>query len=219
MSDELQTCAHCGKQYGFTAIGPCPCGKYFFPGGQRFPRGEISTPATVECTRSPGELTIRWRWMSKDALVTIVGSLLIGIVGGYLTRKSFAPFVVALACAGLYLGVATRINSTWITGRDGWIRVRSSPLPFRRSVQLRREEIRQLFSRARIKRGPGDSRWHGSGSAYVVYDVVACVAPDEHRVSLVTGMDDANAALFVERELERELGIEDAPVPEELRRG
>jgi hypothetical protein len=216
MADPVQTCERCGKQVGFTAVGACPCGAYYFPGGQAYPRSAIQKPAEVEASRSQGALTLRWRWTNSGAyVVTGLGALFATLA------LVFARSVFLAAVFGgpfLYFGLAHWLNSTWITVAGGVVKTRTGPLPIRRSVRLRRAEIAQLYSSLEYHRGPEDESGN-SGSTQEYYYVTAILAgPEGRRVKLVKDLPTGELALFLERELERELGIADAPVAEELRR-
>lgn len=216
MSDDLQTCERCGKQVDFTAVGTCPCGAFYFPGGEVHPRGAIARPAAIESIRTPGTLTLRWRWRNRGGPAALAaGALFAGIVLAVSRSPSLAAF---LASPLWYWGLAEWLNTTRIFVAAGQVRVRTGPLPTHRSVTLACADVVQLYASAEIKRGPQDESGH-DGSADKYYYLTAILAgPDRRRVKLVKSMSTPDLALFLEQELERELGIADSPVAEELRR-
>lgn len=219
MADELQTCERCGKQVPFGAVGLCPgCRTHYFPGGEVHPRDAIRQPESVVTSRRPGELTLRWRWQNRGGLAAILVVLALGLVTWYFRDTYVLAIGLPITC---YWGFAQLFNSTWITVREGGLEVRSGPIPLRFPVQLRADHVRQLYSTKELKMGPSRlDRTSGfqRASTYFAYDLSAVTAPGDRRVKLVTHMPTPDIALFLERELERELGIEDAPVAEELRR-
>jgi hypothetical protein len=218
MASDAQTCERCGHQVHFTGIGTCPqCKAFYFPGGEVHSREAIEKPAAVECTRSLGTLTLRWRWTNGAAPAAIAAGAFFGVIAFAVSRE---PSLAMIMAAPLwYWGLAQWLNSTRITVSDGMVRARTGPIPTHRRVELRRADIVQLYASAEITRAPEDDTGHGGSTTKYYYLTAVLAGPDRRRVKLVKSMPTPDLALFLERELERELGIVDAPVAEELRRG
>ncbi|HYD39958.1 MAG TPA: hypothetical protein VEB43_03945 [Anaeromyxobacter sp.] len=214
MSSDVQTCERCGHQEPFRAVGRCPeCQEYFFPGGDAHPRDEVRQPASIEWSREPGRFTISWRWPRGMGSILLLATVGLSVLFAVLSRSVVLPAL--FAAVGLYWGLALTLNRTSIVLQDGWLRVRTGPIPVRRAVALRTADVRQLYAAPEMKTA---QRKDGSTSVRKVFNLVARTEPGDARVKVVADLPEAELALYLERALERELGLRDQPVAEELRR-
>ena len=89
----------------------------------------------------------------------------------------------------------------------GQLTIRHGPLPWPGNHTLNSADIEQLFCQEKFRQGK-----HGGSYTYEVHAVLT----DGTKKELVSGLDDADQAIFIEQQLEDHLGIEDRRVPGEL---
>lgn len=109
----------------------------------------------------------------------------------------------------LYYTLAGFLNTTSIRVGRGSMNIRIGPIPWPGNKTLDTFDLEQFFCTEKIQHGK-----NGPNYSYEVHAV------DKHNVqkSIVTGLGDANQALYLEQELERFLDIEDQPVAGEISR-
>jgi len=116
-------------------------------------------------------------------------------------------FPVLHVVAGFYIAYAALtgfVNTTTVTVNRSGIEVRHGPLPWPGNKTLDSGEIAQLYVSPR--------QVSSKNASQIVYDVTA-VGPDNREIVLVKGVENDNAAVFMERRIETWLGIEDRQVP------
>ncbi len=117
------------------------------------------------------------------------------------------PLFTVVVIALNYYAVAKWFNRTHIFVSQGKVAVQHRPLPFFGSVTLSASDLKQLYAKEDVSRGRGRES--------VSYEVHA-VTHSGRNINLVDGLDTSEQAFFVEQQIEKYLGIKDAPVKGEL---
>lgn len=116
---------------------------------------------------------------------------------------------VAVGIFLFYTSLAGFLNKTYIEVDGERIRVRHAPLPWIGGKELPSQNVRQLYCTSRTRR----TKNGGSSTTYNVQVALHSGRP----VDLLTKLGDLDQALFIEQEIERALGIEDEPMPGEVK--
>ena len=176
---------------------------------------KLPVPENYAVSKVGAATWISWRW-GHWGHVFIVGVLTTWAV---MIGKAFALGEVvspvlqtAFAAPLLYLAVAFVANRTRIEACAHRVVVQHGPVPVGGKVVLARDEIRQLFVREIVKKD------HEDRSSTTVYDLCAVLANGRER-RLVKEIPHPHHAVFLERELERAMGIASIPVEGEVRYG
>ncbi len=191
---------------------------------------ELALPKGLSIENEGDRLTITRRWFSCSAL-PILGFAAIWDTflvfwyaqasqlegGAGLLTMIFPLLHVAIGIGVTYFGVANVINRTLIVADKETIKISHQPLPWRGGRTVYAAAIKQLYVHRE------ETRRSRSGQMSEVFSVHALLA-DQASVPLVEGLKSRFQALFIEQELERQLGIkaavvqgEYAPAPHELR--
>jgi hypothetical protein len=109
-----------------------------------------------------------------------------------------------------YYVIAGFVNRTRVAVGGGAVDVRIGPLPWPGSKRVEASDIEQIFCEMIIARSRG-------GTQFYAYCVNA-VTSRSWKLTLVSGLEERDVALFLEREIEKALGITDEYVPGQLRR-
>ncbi len=188
-------------------------------------RPPVALPRGFECEQRGERLTIRWRWFSMQGFLMVFvlagWGLVFGLTyakyqggelslsGTELAEQALIFLVFCLSAAWLgYLAATNFINSTIITTSVNALHIRHTPLPWPGGGRV--DSIRQLFSKQRVHR-------HRKRGRSYSYELHALLAGGKRR-KLVGGLDEAAQALWLERALEEQLGIQDRPVSGEIQR-
>ncbi len=119
------------------------------------------------------------------------------------------PILHLAVGAGLtYFTLAGYLNSTVIDVDGNVIRVRHGPIPWWGNHRLSSKAIIQLYSK--------HEHWSNYTSSIDAFQVRA-ITNARRNLLLVSGLDHAEQALFIEQEIEKFLNIEDRPVRGEIR--
>lgn len=94
-----------------------------------------------------------------------------------------------------------------VSGRE--LRIQSGPLPWRGNSTTLPSQIAQLYRE--------EIAHHGKNGTTYTYQLAAALK-DGKKLKLVSGLHEADQALFLEQEIERHLGIRDQPVAGEMRK-
>lgn len=171
-----------------------------------------------------GETTrISWRWfrpvhVHMGAVSLVWNAILAGVCVKVLTSPGTSPleliFLLPHLGAGLwllYFTLAGALNRTTITVDREQLTLLHGPLPWPGTPdrQLPGPSLSQLYCTAWRRK---QFLFQPAGT---VYELSALDASG-HPVELVSGLEEHNQVLFLELALERQLGIEDAPVEGEL---
>jgi len=137
------------------------------------------------------------------------------------------PVVHVAAGIGLfYWSLAGLVNRTTLGFQSHELRLRSGPLPWRGNLTFSEEDIEQLFCTGKSHSAPRPRPRAGtkarSGSAprrKVAFRLYAVwlLAKDGWGYKLISRLERAEQALFIERQLEEHLGIADRIVPGEIK--
>ncbi len=129
--------------------------------------------------------------------------LIRALLDGELLPVCFVSIHATIGLGLAYYTLALLINITEIKVGPQQLTIRHGPLPWRGNKNLAPADIKQLYCKEKISRG--------RRSANVTYEVRAITSMDT-REDLVTGLSNAEEALFLEQEIERFLNIKDQPV-------
>lgn len=208
---EIATCRNCGRLVDVREQlrppeTPSSTGVRMRPPVE-LPSGMTIEPkpnAMVPGAPSPG-VTIRRRWLRGKhwIFLMVLAGLTVGLINLWMSRGATALTVIGtlLLFAWDYNVTAMFVNSTSIRANARGVEVRHGPLPslFGKSRSVPRERLKQLFATT-----------HGNLFA------VAAHLTDGSTLVLVAPLVSAEQALFVEQQLEKELGLVDFAVAGEL---
>ena len=180
---------------------------------------ELGLPDGLEIYNRGFFLEIVRKWFGlQTILVTAFAAVCDGFIFNEYTKWSTTseplppdiPLIAVFAIALNYYAVAQWFNRTHIFVSQGKLAVQHRPLPFFGSVTLSAPDLKQLYTKEDVS--------HGRGRESVRYEVHA-VTHSGKNIKLVDGLDTSEQALFVEQEIEKYLGIQDASVKGELGKG
>ena len=126
----------------------------------------------------------------------------------------FVVFPIAHVAVGVgltYFVLAGFLNSTVIRVADGMLSVRHGPLPWRGNLDMSTDGIEQIYCQNKLDKRRDED---GHTTTSIQYEVHAVIGGQ--KTKLLSGLHEADHALFVEQRLERFLGIEDHAVPGEM---
>jgi hypothetical protein len=189
-------------------------------GGAQAPVRPVPSDHKVRESDTGDQLILTLRWFTPKTLFIAFFALfwngflvvwytmgLAGLASGETGMIIMLLFPVLHVIAGAYLAytaITGFVNATTVTVSRRGVDVRHGPLPWPGNKTLSTEDIAQLYVSPR--------QVSSKNSTQTVYDVTA-VGPDNLEVVLVKGIENDNAALFMERRIETWLGIEDREVP------
>ena len=208
----MAKCGYCNSVFGFADKVP---GAAVLGSAKR----AVEMPKGYSLENDGAGLIITRRWWSWKYVVLLVfcvfwdGFLVVWYTiafreGGPLLMKVFPVLHVAAGVFITYTTIAGFLNRTKITVTTGELRIRHYPLPWRGNWVLQRQELDQLFCEEKI-----NSNRNGTSFTYAL----SAVLSGGGRVKLISGLDDPEAALFLEQKIEGFLGITDRPVAGEMR--
>jgi hypothetical protein len=199
----------------------------------RAPAARLPAPMPEKITREllPSGLRLTWRWYSIAAwglaffCVFWDGFLVFwyaGATAGIDVSQGFeglrGPQLMMLLFPLLHVGVGLGItyftackflNRTVVDVSPREIRVTIGPLPWPGNRSVAPLQVAQVY-REEIVRNTKNGQT-------VTYSVSAALK-DGKKLKLLSGLDTADQALFLEQEIERHLGIRDQPVAGEMRK-
>ncbi len=161
-----------------------------------------------------------WRRSQGRAFLAGVAFIAVAIVTGieaYIvigplviptTDLEARPLLMAISAGSLYAGLAFLLNRSEVLVRRSLLRIRHGPLPFLWSRRLTRDVIDQLYCKE-SRREWKDEEDHEHLT--VSFSLVAALRSGR-RVTLLSGLESADQALWLERAFEQMLAIEDQPV-------
>ncbi len=211
-------CAACGALFSFGSVDT-----------------QTSAPAKpiaaksdrIEMKHEGGKLVLSRRWFEVIYVFLLFFALIwTGIAFGFLSIFTFSndtasdnrifdwiftlfPLIpVAAGLVMLYIALAGIINRTIITVDNVALSIRHFPLPWRHSGAIASGNIEQLYCR--------EYQIQNRGQTWNRYDLCALLRSGIER-KLLKGIDTAEDALYLEREIENHLGITDRPVAGEYK--
>ena len=178
------------------------------------------TPRSVGVEVSRGEFGLRleYRWYRARHVFWAVFALLwdgftIEYYRSTLALASPPPAMLSIPLLHVAVGVlvtyatlAGFLNRTTLTVWQGTLSIRHHPLPWIGIKRLAKSEIRQLYC---------DQRF---GEHRVPAYHLSVLRKDGRKFWLLRDLVSAELTRFLEQEIEKALGIEDRPVPEEMPR-
>lgn len=207
----IAKCSHCNAVFSFADM---------YEGVQAKQKSSFDapTPQGIIVHREYDHLLIERKWSSVSGFFMLFFAVIWnGMIWGiFVPAFSFGDdmffhlFLVPFILAGIYIaymGLATIVNTTKIRVDNSALDIRHEPLPFP-SRHLAVNDIEQLFTRQRIS--------HSKNGTTVSYELLA-IRNDAKEVSLLSNLERAEFALFIENEIENYLGIQDRPVLGEYR--
>lgn len=183
-------------------------------------RETIGLPANVRDESTEYRLRLVRRWFSKSVLILAFfcvfwdGFLIFWYFIAFtedtpLIMKIFPVLHVAIGIVLTYGVACGFINHTIVEAEGGELRVRHGPLPVPGNRRLTTADIKQLYTRERVRRGKNGYNYN--------YEVRAKLHQGKS-IMLLSYVDDPELALAYEKRIEQFLKIEDEPVRGELRR-
>ncbi len=107
-----------------------------------------------------------------------------------------------------YLLFAGFLNTTTIIVTSSVVSVKHSPIPFWGNKRVASKTLLQLYCKKEVF-------WHHLQR--ITTFSVRAITSDRKNITLLSGLNIAEQALFIEQEIETFLGIEDKPVKGEIR--
>lgn len=177
-------------------------------------RSTISLPNGFVLEDSPQGLMIVHRWFTSRFILLALACIfwdgyLISLYSNALVRNTpwifiVFPLVHVIVGIGLtYYTIAGFLNHTTISIENDMLKIRHRPLPWFGNLDLPTENLRQLY----VLEKKHQTR---SGVTYT-YQLCA-TTKDGRKLTLLSGLPEANQARFLEQTLETRLNIEDRPV-------
>ncbi len=174
-------------------------------------------PKNIELIAEMGAITIRRNWRSPTAYFLLFFSLFwngfmvvwmtIAFTQGEWGMAAFGSLHGAVGLGLAYLTLATFINKTDIR-IDGYnLAVKHYPLAWPGQQEIPVVDIAQLYSKERITRNK-----NGTTVTYQVH----VVTKDNRQKKLLSGLTSSEQARYIEREIEKTLGLKDTPVSGEM---
>jgi len=188
-------------------------------GQQTVSRPDVALPKGFSINYDHGALVITRRWFGPQVLFLtffcvfwdgfLVVWYSIAISQGQWLMGAFALLHTLVGIGLTYYLVCGYLNRTIIEVKRGTVDIRHVPLPVSKDVQIVSTEIAQLYTKRKIHRGE---------DSYSETYEVRMKTYDQKDRTLIDGLSAQDHALFVEQQIERYLGIADAPVGGEVER-
>lgn len=191
-------------------------------------RGDIPMPKNLTVNEGMQTLDIVRKWGKGPGCFllffsgfwnSVVSVFVVGAATGTLKDEGgmgpgcfiwvfLTPFILIGLGTG-YAALALLLNKTTIKVEGNELSVRSGPLRWAGNKTLDASQISQLYCAEYVA--------YQQNKQPVYRFKVHAMMLDGSRVDLIPGCEDAGQALYLERLLERHLGIEDRPVKDEYR--
>ena len=177
----------------------------------------LAVPERYQIERAGDAMTIQWRWWRPARHLPMLGfalvwdACLVAIYsGGDHTWMSllFPILHLAVGVGMTYGALAGIFNRTTVTVSPAGLAIAHGPLPWAGAGVLARGEVDQIYAR----RVDVTSK----GSTETTWSLHAHLTSGRDR-ALLRGLDEHAQALYLERELERALGVRDRAVEGEAR--
>jgi len=196
-------------------------------------RGTLPVPMPERITREvlPSGLRLTWRWMSPAAYFLVFfcvfwdGFLVFwyatatsdvdwsqgaeALAGPRLMMLLFPLLHVAAGIGITYFTVCKFVNRTVVDVSPRELVVRIEPLPWPGKRAVAPLQIAQIYREEVVR--------HGKNGTTITYQLSAALK-DGKKLKLLSGLEAADQALYLEQEIERHLGIRDQPVAGEMRK-
>jgi len=193
------------------------------PGGSQPKRArpEVPLPAKFTISRSSMGLEVLWRWWSPryiflalfclawDSFLAVwyLGVFTRGLGPETLLSAVFPLIHVAAGVGITYSTAAGFLNRTRLGVQSGVLSIRHGPLPWGGNQDISTAQLDQLYCKRCMRQN--------KGSTTVTFELHAVLGDGRQR-KLISGLEDATQALWLEQELERYLEIEDRRIGGEM---
>jgi hypothetical protein len=169
-----------------------------------------SLPAKMSIKVLNDELVItrHWRGVVRLGLLAVVSFLLtFGLFFSDMPTAMFLfnPLTWIVAALGYY-GLKGLVNTTVVRVSPIHLSVKEGPLLPRRRIEIDSRDVTQLYVKQHVQRGRKNTT--------TTYQLHLVQENGEHE-EIVSDLESADQALFLEQEIERFLGLEDQAVPDE----
>lgn len=132
----------------------------------------------------------------------------IALSQGQLMMAAFGSIHTLVGLGLIYFCVASFVNKTDVSVDPNYLTVRHYPLPWIGSKRIRVHSIKQLYTKEQVSRSK-----NGTRISYRVH----VITQDGREQKLLSGLSSDSQALFIEREVEGILGLENIKVTGEHR--
>ncbi len=170
-----------------------------------------SLPARMSIKVLNDELVItrHWRGVVRLGLLVVVSFLLtFGLFFGDMSTVMFLFNPLTWIVAGLgYCGLRALVNTTVVRVSPTHLTVKEGPLLPRRWVEIDSRDVTQLYVKQHVQRGSKNT----TTTTYQLH----LVQENGEQEEIVSDLETADQALFLEQEIERFLGLADQAVPGE----
>jgi hypothetical protein len=195
-------------------------------GAQVAPRPAVPLPTRMKVENWGSELTIMWRWYTHavwlllafcifwDGFLVVwyaagIGLLTAGKGDGMIWVMLVFPVLHVLVGIGLtYAVLCTFINKTVVRVSMGELTVQHGPLPSAGNRRIFTHDLAQLYCTEKMHRH--------KNSCSTTYELQALLK-DGEKLTLLSGLDQLDQALYVEQQVEQHLRIPDERVAGEVR--
>jgi hypothetical protein len=181
---------------------------------------DIGVPSQMTVQKNAHQLCITRKWFEKTWLVFIsfVIAWDVFLLWWYIRVFSatqldllailFPLLHVLLGASSTYLLLTVFLNTTTINVTSKMISIRHGPLPFWGNKRVASTTLLQLYCKR-------DEFWHHLQK--ITTFSVRAITNDRKNITLLSGLQKAEQALFIEQEVEEFLGIEDRPVKGQIK--
>lgn len=205
-------CLQCNEVFNFAnMVGGDASAAYAKP--------QVEMPKGFSLTHQLSDLVITRTWFSYKTIFLLFfclfwdGFLVVWYTlafrfNGPLMMKVFPILHVAVGVFITYTMLAGFFNRTDITIGNSRVAVRHYPLPWPGNRIIAVGNLDQVFCEEKVS--------HSRNGTSVTYNV-SIVLKGSERLTMISGLDQPNHALFIEEQIEGRLGIADRPVAGEMR--
>ncbi len=213
------------------AMAKCRACNAVFSFAERLPatpgqpdRGEVGQPERIKLHDAGAEVVFSWRWfraaylflvffaIAWDAFLIFWYSMAVSDKGppGEM-RWLMIVFPLAHVAVGVgltYFVIAAFFNRTEVRLTAERLTVHHGPLPWPGNRDLACDDLSKLYCSEDVRRGR-----HGTMTRYTLNALLQ----DGKKVTLLSGLEEFEEALFLEQQIEARLSIPDRRVPGEIR--
>ncbi|MBX2880160.1 MAG: hypothetical protein KTR32_09530 [Granulosicoccus sp.] len=208
------TCSHCGSLHEIPNELPAdsPGTKADTPYVKPAPK-DVALPSRFNVQRAANSMEVSW-----PAGGLFHGLVLSLIAAGFahVALNSGMLFLLAGSAGILYFALVRAFNKHRIRVDSARLQVTQGPFPWPGSRKLDASDIEQLYATEHETRTTNENRDNLRNRVRKYYKLTANTRNNE-RITILGGLGDPHQALWLEREIERLLGIVDRQVAGEMR--
>lgn len=184
-------------------------------------RPKLSVPRCFDLEETAETTRISWSWFRPEYAMVGFWGLALDLFSGTLLLKQLSgesslepgavAFLFMLLVGGLgllYCALTGALNRTTVEAGPEGLSIRHGPLPWPGNQDLPRRLLKQLHGMENARRPL--FAWYGQG-----WDLKA-VDAEGRKLTLLPRLEEQEQVLFLEQALQSRLGIEDAPMQEEM---